>query len=212
MENLFYGPVFAKVTNNSDPEKMGRVKVAFDLLGDAMETDWIDVMNSYKGSFFMPELNDQVVVAFMGGSLSAGVVLGGIWSPNKKPPESGMGKAMDFNEDGQNLMRYFRTKGSNRMIFSDKPGQSTIQLINSMGVNQLELLAKNKAIKVNSRNKVIIKAAENLIVKANKGIIKAAKKIKIAGKPVTIKSLKNILCKAGQAITLKGKTVKLNCR
>lgn len=210
MENCFYGPVYAKVTNNTDPEKLGRVKVSLNVLGDQMESDWMDVMNVYSGSFIMPEIDDQVVVAFMGGNMSAGVVLGGIWSGSKKPPESGEGSGSDFNEDGKNLMKYFKTKGSNRIIFNDKSGEEKIQMINAMGINKLELAAKNKEILVESLISVVIKASDELTIKADKGTIKAANKLKISGKPVTIEGKKNIKFEAKQLAEVKGKTVKLN--
>src|SRR5947209_79025 len=71
----YYGVAFAIVTNNSDPEGLARVKVALPWMGEAAESDWARVVTPMagpeRGAYFLPEVDDEVLVAFEQGSPAA---------------------------------------------------------------------------------------------------------------------------------------------
>jgi len=71
----YFGVAFGIVTNNNDPEGLGRVKVALPWLADQAETDWARVVSPMagpeRGVWFLPEVDDEVLVAFEHGSPSA---------------------------------------------------------------------------------------------------------------------------------------------
>ena len=100
------------VTDNKDPDKLGRIKVSFKVFGDSVETDWIPVMSLYAtkdcGAYFIPEVKDQVVVAFFGDSSEQGVVLGSIWNNNNKPPKTEENSGSDLNQDGDNNLEVYK--------------------------------------------------------------------------------------------------------
>ncbi len=68
------------VTNNSDPNGLGRVRVMLNGLEDNHETDWAPVATlmagDQRGSFFLPEVDDEVLVAFYDQRLPADIVSG----------------------------------------------------------------------------------------------------------------------------------------
>jgi uncharacterized protein involved in type VI secretion and phage assembly len=86
------GVVIGLVTNVNDPEKRGRIKVRFPWLADDHETDWIRIATMMggngRGSFFMPEVNDEVLVAFEHGDARFPYVVGFMWNGQDDPPVS----------------------------------------------------------------------------------------------------------------------------
>ena len=89
------GVVIGLVTNVNDPEKNGRIKVRFPWLDDQHETDWIQiatmVAGNFRGSSFMPEVNDEVLLAFDHGDVRFPYVIGFLWNGQDQPPGGGKG-------------------------------------------------------------------------------------------------------------------------
>jgi uncharacterized protein involved in type VI secretion and phage assembly len=90
--SLINGVVIGLVTNVNDPDKNGRIKVRFPWLDDSHETDWIRIATmmggSGRGSFFMPEVNDEVLVAFDHGDVRFPYVVGFMWNGRDQPPST----------------------------------------------------------------------------------------------------------------------------
>ncbi|MFP4311611.1 MAG: phage baseplate assembly protein V [Nitriliruptoraceae bacterium] len=84
------GLVLGKVSNLNDPDRAGRVKVAFPALGEDVESDWARVVSigAGEGHGFdnRPELNEEVVVGFERGDPRFPLVFGGLWSARVPPP------------------------------------------------------------------------------------------------------------------------------
>ena len=84
------GVVVGLVTNVQDPAQNGRIKVSFPWLDDQHETDWIRIATlmggNGRGSFFMPEVNDEVLVAFDHGDVRFPYVVGFMWNGQDQPP------------------------------------------------------------------------------------------------------------------------------
>jgi phage protein D/phage baseplate assembly protein gpV len=89
--------VIGIVTNNNDPEKMGRVRVKFPALGGDMEGWWARVatLNAGpdRGMFMLPQVNDEVVVGFEHDDPRRPFVLGSLYTGKDKPPEDLMDAA-----------------------------------------------------------------------------------------------------------------------
>jgi len=71
-DSRFYGVAFAIVTNNKDPDGLGRVKLKLPWMADAAESDWARVVTPMAGAgrgfYCLPEVDDEVLVAFEHGS------------------------------------------------------------------------------------------------------------------------------------------------
>ena len=63
-----YGVTVGVVTNNQDPDGLGRVKVRFPWLSDDDESFWARVVTPMAGNgrglYLLPEVDDEVLVAF----------------------------------------------------------------------------------------------------------------------------------------------------
>lgn len=86
------------VTNNDDPERLGRVKVRFPSLSDGDESAWARVVSvgagKSRGLRVVPDVNDEVLVGFEQGDPRRPLVLGGLWSSqNAHPGPAGAPKA-----------------------------------------------------------------------------------------------------------------------
>lgn len=117
LDHVQYGLHYGVVCQNKDPDKLDRVKVRLPFLdgGDQDQTHWAQLMTPMEGQKFgwytVPDIDDVVVVMFIGGDVSQPVVLGGVWSKPDASPEP--------NEDGANNFRGFRSRSGHRLVLDD---------------------------------------------------------------------------------------------
>jgi phage baseplate assembly protein V len=84
------GLAIAVVTDVDDQERLGRIRIRYPWLDHSLKSDWISVVapsaGKDRGLFWMPEIDDEVVVGFLQGDFAQPVVLGGTWNvPNPAP-------------------------------------------------------------------------------------------------------------------------------
>ncbi len=96
----FYGVVVGIVTNNQDPDKLGRVKVKFPWLSDGEESYWarvaVPMAGAARGTYVLPDVEDEVLVAFDRGDMAVPYIIGGLWNGKDKPPmDNGDGKTIE---------------------------------------------------------------------------------------------------------------------
>jgi phage baseplate assembly protein V len=184
-DNRFFGVTIGVVTNNKDPDGLGRVKTSLPWMADQVETDWARVVTPMAGSgrglYFLPEVNDEVLVAFEHGNPDTPYVLGGLWNGKDKPPES--------NSDGKNDRRAIRSRSGNVIRLSDTDGDAKIEIIDSSGKNTIVISAKD--------NRITITADGDVTVQSNNG------KLKLSGKGVEITSTSTVKIEASQSADLK---------
>ncbi len=81
--------VIALVTDNSDPDKLGRVKVKYPTLGENIESDWARIVRGAsgqeRGAVAIPHVGDEVVLAFEHGDVRRPFVLGCLYNGKEKP-------------------------------------------------------------------------------------------------------------------------------
>lgn len=101
------GLVIAKVTAVDDRERLGRVKVSFPWLDEEMTTDWISIVAPFaggdRGVFFMPEVNDEVVVGFFHGDFNQPCVLGAMWNGRNVSPSPDPRQRMIRSKNGHTI-------------------------------------------------------------------------------------------------------------
>ncbi len=113
--NRVNGVACGVVTDNHDPEERARVKISFPWLGQGIESDWTRVVTfmagNERGGCFLPEIGDEVLVAFDHGDVDFPYVLGALWSGDDPPPET--------NGDGHNNIRKIKSRSGHELIFCD---------------------------------------------------------------------------------------------
>jgi len=104
-----HGIYSASVLDNHDPDGHGRVRVRVNGVPDPGDV-WARVATlmagSHRGTWFMPEEGDDVIVAFEGGEIRRPVVLGALWSASAPPPESA-DQASTVKRSGPEAVRRF---------------------------------------------------------------------------------------------------------
>src|SRR6188768_1210682 len=87
------GVFTASVLDNRDPEGLARVLVRVSGVEDASGVRggaWARVATMMagqnRGTFFLPEVGDEVLVAFERGDLRMPYVIGALWNSKDRPP------------------------------------------------------------------------------------------------------------------------------
>jgi phage protein D len=108
------------VSNNKDPEGLGRVKVKLPTLTEDHESNWARIVGHGigpdRGNDCLPEINDEVLVGFEHGDIHRPYVLGGVWNGKDKPPE----KIDDTVVGGKVRLRTFKTRTGHKMQFVEE--------------------------------------------------------------------------------------------
>ena len=198
--NRVYGVAVGVVTNNQDPDGMGRVKVRLPWLSDDDETTWariaVPMAGNARGFYNLPEVDDEVLVAFEQGAIDRPYVLGALWNGKDAPPES--------NSDGKNNMRTWKSRSGHILRLDDTDGSEKIEIIDKSG--------KNSIVITTSDNKLTIQADSDITIQSSNG------KLKLSGNGIELSSQAGVkidasadadLTASGQA-NIKGATVNLN--
>lgn len=214
MKNNSPGLVMGVITDNQDPDELGRVKVSIDLLGEIITTDWIPILNFYSspdaGSYFLPDIDTKVIVSFIGKGIYNPIVLGGIWGAFQPPPVSEENSGADLNGDGENTLKFIRSRSGQRIIFDDTDGEEKIQIISKDATTRFEFLVADEMINIESDKDITIKAGGKLSIEAEETtmIFEGGMSLEAAG--LSVDSSDALELKSGSGITVEGSAVKLN--
>lgn len=119
------GVCVARVLDNNDPEDAARVKVQYPWEEDNI-SGWAPVAMPHagrsRGLYFMPEIGDEVLVAFEQGDPNRPVVIGSLWNGVDAPPNVGL----HGDEQAANDIKRIVTKSGNRIVLDDMEGKETI--------------------------------------------------------------------------------------
>jgi uncharacterized protein involved in type VI secretion and phage assembly len=197
-----FGVVTAIVTNNQDPDGQGRVRVRYPWLAKEGEGEswWariaVPMAGREMGVYFLPEVDDEVLVAFERGDVRFPYVIGSLWNANRLPPET--------NDDGKNDKRTIKSRSGHIVRFDDTDGSEKIEIVDAKGVVSVIVDSKEKTVTITAEKDVTITSSDG--------------KLKLSGKGVEIESSDAVKVHAsgdlglagdGQT-TLKGSTVAIN--
>jgi uncharacterized protein involved in type VI secretion and phage assembly len=196
----FYGVVVGVVTNNQDPDGLGRVKVKFPWLSDEDESQWARIAvlmaGKERGTYFLPEVEDEVLVAFEHGDVRFPFVIGALWNGVDKPPAD--------NGDGKNNLRLIKSRSGHTIKLNDEDGKETIEIIDKSEKNSIVIDTAENAITITSEKDITLSAPKGTIkLDAQKLEIKSSADAKIeAGAGMDVK--------ASATMNVKGATVNIN--
>ncbi|GAB2530482.1 type VI secretion system Vgr family protein [Spirosoma aerophilum] len=170
-------PELATVSDNNDPDKLGRVKVAFMWSGSNNESDWIRVSTTYTGSgqgaLFVPELDAHVLIGYEAARPDNPFVAGSFY-----PKKAGT----DYTYSNNNR-KIIQTKSGNQLLFVENQGSEEIQITN---INHTETT-------------LTLSFAEN-----GKITLKTSGEIELAGDTIHLKAQRDLTLEAGNELVLKG--------
>lgn len=198
----FFGVVVGVVTNNQDPENMHRVKVRFPWLSDGTtdESHWARVAapmaGDKRGVYLLPEVDDEVLVAFEHGSVDHAYVIGSLWNGKDAPPDS--------NDDGKNNRRRITSRSGHTIVLNDEDGRESVEVIDKTG--------KNKITITSSDNKITVEAEGDIEIKSTRGKLKmSAVGVEIRSQAgVDVQAAQSIDVKASAQVNVRGALINLN--
>ena len=159
------GVVVGLVTNVDDPTKQNRVKVRFPWLDDNYETDWARIATpmagEQRGFLYLPEINDEVLIAFEQGDVHRPYIIGGLWSSTDKPPK----KNSEATAGGKVNQRVLKTRAGHLIILDDKQGTEQISVTSKSGHTViLDDTSGKESITIKDKtgnNKMVIDSTQN---------------------------------------------------
>lgn len=163
--SLVNGVVVGLVTNVDDPKKLGRIRVTFPWLDATHETEWIRIATLMagpgRGSFFLPEVNDEVLLAFEHGDARFPYVVGFLWNGQDKPPTDHVRDRMLKSKNGH-MIRFLDstpTGGNKGGIIIEDAHKNRITLSNAQitvkSTGTLILEGANIVIRINGVNRAV---------------------------------------------------------
>src|SRR5512139_1884124 len=109
-----YEPLIGIVTDNKDPDKLGRVKVKFPILSEQDTSWWAPIVmigaGKNRGWFFIPEKDDEVLCLFEHGDISRPLIVGALWNGKDKAPDK---------NPGGNPRRVIKSRAGSKITFDD---------------------------------------------------------------------------------------------
>lgn len=169
------GVVVGVVTNNNDEDGMGRVKVKFPWLADDAESTWARVAAPMagpdRGVYFLPEVNDEVLVAFEHDDINFPYIIGALWNGQDKPP-AGTGQVL--SSDGKVNQRIIRTRKGHLVVLDDTDGKEQIIIRDKTEQNEIVIDSANNSmsIKVNgdfsveAKGKITLKSTQDMTLES----------------------------------------------
>jgi len=157
----------ATVIANNDPSGLGRVQVAFAWQkGDGSNTPWIRMINPHsgggKGFYFVPEVGEEVLVAFESGNAEKPFVLGSMYN----------GAASSGYADDKNNLKVMQTRSGTKVIMNDEEGSVTVE---DPSGNKLYMDGKGNIVVTAPKN-INFDAGESIILNAGNNIVASAKR------------------------------------
>ena len=198
-EGRFYGVVVGVVTNNQDPDGLGRVKVRFPWLSDEDESHWARVVTpmagNQRGLYFLPEVDDEVLVAFQHGDIRFPYILGALWNGQDKPPES---------NDGANNLRTIKSRSGHIIRLDDTDGAEKIEIIDKAQKNSITINTAENTITIAADADITIRSASSKLILEGNGIeMKSQADVKV-------EASQGMELKASSQLNIKGSVVNIN--
>jgi len=155
--------------------------------------------SSEYGTFFLPEVGDEVVVSFDNGDIDYPYILGSMWNEENKPP-------LD-NSDGKNNIRTIKSRSGHEIVLDDSDNGKIeintnsghkISLDDSKGGEKIEIIDKS------GKNAISLDSNQNSID------ISSEMKLAIKSKMIDIEAGANMKIKSSGILSIEGALVKLN--
>jgi uncharacterized protein involved in type VI secretion and phage assembly len=185
------------VTDNVDPDELGRIQVKFPTLHGEPLSFWLrqiaPMAGKERGLYALPEKDDEVLVMFMQGSQDTGVIVGQFWNGVDIPPQEckdGMPVPGDtvalerstdeFNDGSKDLAandrRFWKSRSGHLIVMDDTGGAETVQIWDQTHTLALVFDSTDSRILLtNSKGDIHIRTETDLYLEAGNDIIVTAK-------------------------------------
>ncbi|MEE8056652.1 MAG: phage baseplate assembly protein V [Pseudomonadales bacterium] len=196
-DGFLKGLAVATVVDNEDPEGLARVRVLLPWQEEGQQSYWariaVPMAMGTRGVYFLPEVDDEVLVGFDRGDPTHPYVIGALWNGQNTPPVD--------NGDGKNDSRMIRSRAESELHFfdGDKPS--------------VELLLKDGKHLLMDDNGILLEDGQgnSFQIETSSGAmkLKCTGAMELEGQSVTIKGT-TVEVNGSSSLTLKGGMVLIN--
>jgi uncharacterized protein involved in type VI secretion and phage assembly len=194
---LIKGVAVAIVTQNKDEEGLCRVKVSYPW-HDQRESYWarlaMPMAGKERGLVCIPEIGDEVVVAFEREDLRFPYVLGALWNGKDKPPLA--------NGDGKNDKRILQSRKKHYLLFDDG-AQGVVELRHEKG---RKIVFDDNGFAVQDERGNVVKVDSN----SGAMTVEASGRLTIKAASISIQATGTLELQAGATLTIRGSLVNIN--
>ena len=199
------GIVVAQVTDVDDPEQLARVKVSFPWLDDGYESWWAPLATigagADRGVIWLPEVGDEVLVAFAHGDRRAPYVIGSVWNGADHPP---LMVGMVDGTTGAVQRRGLVSRTRQRLVLSDDDAAPGIQIATGDDHLELALDGSSTTIRVRSDGTVEITGSRGISISSDAAISVQA------GTTLELKGSSGVTIDGGPNVQVTGSVIQLN--
>lgn len=198
MEGVAVAVVTANDESAANDGQQGRVKVKFPHYSNEDESWWVRLASpmagASRGLYILPEVNDEVLVAFEEGDPNRPVVIGTLWNGRDAPPLASNTAVLN----GKVEKRILKTRAGNLIEFNDEAGSEQVTIADKAG-NKVVLFAKG------GEEKITITAIKDMEINVANGLLSiSAKNYSLtASEKITQKSSQGSTYEATQDLVLK---------
>lgn len=184
----FYGVYVAQVVDIKDPDGQGRVKIKLPWSPDGGDSEYqvwarlaTMMAGNDRGAWFIPDVDDEVLVAFNAGDTRHPYVIGALWNGQDAPPES-------MDSSGNNYAKTIQSRNGLRVSLNDEDGRESITL-ETPGGQSLVLKDGPGAVEIEDSNGNSVKLqTSGITVNASAKVTLNATVVEISASAVTINS------------------------
>ncbi|WP_306354294.1 type VI secretion system Vgr family protein [Flavobacterium sp. '19STA2R22 D10 B1'] len=196
------------IVDNNDPKGLGRVQVEFAWQKEeGSKSPWIRMTNPHsgggKGFYFIPEVGEEVLVAFEGGNAEKPFVLGTMYN----------GKGKTGQNEASNNYKAIQTRGGHTIKFDDKDGAESITISDKNG-NTIILDTKEQSITISSVEIINIVSKEiniigenNVNVSSKEVAVDGSDSVGISSKTLIEAGAPSVSVSGEKEVTIEGKQV-----
>lgn len=204
---LFYGVYPALVSDVVDPNNQGRVKVRLPWSPDAGGSNyevWARLATmmggNNRGSWFIPDKDDEVLVAFEGGNPRRPYVVGALWNGKDAPPER-------MDGSGNNYLKTILSRQGIRITMDDTDGAVKLRLETPGGQSIVLSDADNSIVAEDSNGNSIKMESQGITITASSQVKVQASTVEIDAGMVTVNAAMSQFSGIVQCSTLVTNTV-----
>ena len=199
---LFYGVYPALVSDVVDPDNQGRVKVRLPWSpdpGGATYEVWARLATmmagNNRGTWFIPDPNDEVLVAFESGNPRRPYVVGAMWNGQDAPPEQ-------MDESGNNYLKTILSRQGVRITLDDTDGAVKLRL-ETPGGQSIVLSDADTSIEAQDSNGNSIRMdSQGITITASAQVTIQASTVEVDAGMVTVNSGMSLFSGVVQCSTL----------
>ena len=193
IKKKYYGVVTGRVINQLDPLTLGRVQVQLPFIDSVDLSPWarvaVPLAGPECGFYFIPNIGDEVLVAFEHGDVGAPYVIGCLWNATAPPPLPSPLPQISM----------IKTLAQNMIMFTDVPPSITI-----MAPTGQTIVMNAAGIQILSDPKDVIS-----ITAAGIQIVSGSNMVSMTPDGITISGAPNLNISAATAMNIAAPTINL---